>query len=400
MRTCLVNPPSPFLIDPMMMPPLGLWYLWPVLEEAGHEVTFVDLNEDDLPEDQDAYLVTCTTPHARFVKELIAAIPPDKRVVIGGPHATLLPREVSGWRKGVTAILGEGEGCIDRALTLGSDMVWAKRLTCKDFLSIPIPDRSQAHRYKWETDTPDGSVPTTTLVSSRGCPHRCAFCAHALWGGRVVYLPYIRVGEELEDIASLGFGAVAFYDSSLTLDPTRVMVLGDLCRVRGLWWRCFVRADAVSRLLIQGMAERGCVEVGIGIESGSQTVLDNIHKGTTVEQNTEAVRLFQEHGIRVKAYLVLGLPGETEETMEATRRWILEVRPDRMDLACAVPFPGTPMVEEGGYDLQFGLDGDWSDHFWKARRGETRAHTWTSALTPERILEKREEILDEAGIPY
>lgn len=398
MKVALVWPATPFLIDPFVHPPLGLWYLWSVLERAGHEVEYFDLNADPIPTGFDAYLVSGTTPQAGEIKKLAKLL--DGRKIVGGPHATLFPEQMLEWGYD-TVVVGEGEEWINAVLAdAHCRIIKTPRIGTRQSLmsidDIPFPNRSQAHRYHFNV----GGRDATTMFTSRGCPFHCAFCCHAIWGQQCVQRSAENVYEEVAQLYDMGYRAVMFFDDTFTLNKKRLYRICELLKPLDLYWRCFIRADTVDLPMLEAMKDAGCVEVGIGIESGSQKILDIINKGTTVEQNTQVVQWCKQVGIAAKCFLILGLPGEDKQTIEGTRRWILENRPDKMDLVFYVPYPKTPItLHPEKYDIHFQYN-DFTECIYKTHPDAFKPLTWTSGITRKELYEARQKILKEAGIGY
>jgi len=208
------------------------------------------------------------------------------------------------------------------------------------------------------------------------------------------------VYEEACQIRELGFCAIMYFDDTFIINKERLFEICDLLAPLSMHWRCFIRADLIGPAMLHAMRRAGCVEVGIGIESGSQKILDIIKKGTTVEQNRNVVRWCKEVGITVKAFIILGLPGEDHETVGETRHWILENRPDKLDLVFYTPYPRTPItLEPERYDIFF-ADTDFSQCFYKSRPDDFHAMTWTSGITQKELEDARRTILEEAGVGY
>ena len=388
MRLALVWPATPFLVDPFIHPPLGLWYLWSTLERYGHEVGFFDLNADSLPTGYDAYLVSGTTPQAAEIRKLPLLL--DGRAIVGGPHATLFPEQMIAWGYD-TVIVGEGEQLIHPIVTNRQNrgIIRAERITSLD--EIPFPNRSQAHRYHFDV----GGRDATTMFTSRGCPFKCAFCCHALWGHRCIQRSAENVYEEMAQLRDMGYGAVHFFDDTFTLNSRRLRRICDLTEPLGMLWRCFLRADTVDIAALEKMARAGCVEIGIGVESGSQIILDNVSKGTTVAQNTQVMHWAKQVGIAVKAFIILGLPGENKETLEETRRWLITNRPDKLDLVFYTPYPHTPITDNpSGYDIQWQYS-NFGQCFYKTHLDDFRPLVWTSGITRRGLEVARRTMLEE-----
>jgi len=400
MKLCLVYPKSTFLIDPLVMPPLGLFYLMSALPD--HNCAFVDANNETEFPDADAYLVSGTSSQASNMRELAAALRernPETWLLAGGPHATLCPDDVLGMGYDIV-VRGEGEralpaileklGATNRGAVVGP----APRIRNLD--EIKWPDRSHARQYEYRIF----GRKATTMITSRGCPFRCGFCSHAVWSNMVTYRSAEDVAAEAKHIKEMGWDAIMFYDDIFTLNVPRLKEICKLLKPLDVWWRCFIRADRCDKDLFVEMAIAGCVQVLCGVESGSQVILDNINKKTTVEQNTQALEWAREAGISFKALIILGLPGETEKTMEETKRWILENEPERLDLVPYLPFPQTPItLNPELYDISW-EDVPPKDWWYKGPLDSSKCLVGTKALTPERISEKRLEILEAAGMSY
>ena len=409
MKLCLVFPRTTVFDEPMGFPPLGLFWLKAVLKENGHEVHFIDMSEykigqdgkkvelypdvNSLPLGYDAYLVSGTSPQAGEIRKIGEYLKNKGCLAIaGGPHISNYagvetserehpnldlvsptdPKLVANFHilvkfEGEQAILGvlerleEGKRFMDafgRGIVISSPRI-------QDLGSIPIPNREDALKYHYYLNDEDGKARRgTSMFTSRGCPERCAFCdSPGLWGRKVRYTPIHRVIQELEQIKSLGFEAIQFYDDILPLNRPRMIEICRNLKKFGFVWRCFMRVDIMSHHLygegfIRMMKENGLAEVLVGVESGDQRILDGIHKGTTIEQNTQVLKWCKNIGVRFKASVILGLPGETKESMQATRDWVIKNRPDKCAVAVFIPYSGTPIAKstELGRKKGYGID--------------------------------------------
>jgi anaerobic magnesium-protoporphyrin IX monomethyl ester cyclase len=490
MNLCLIFPRSTFLEDPMVFPPLGLWWLWSVLEKAGHDVDFIDMSEYNLdargiPTGYDAYLVSGTSPQAREIRQL--GLEFRRRGVpsiLGGPHATNYPRNCRMYyplvvrREGEQAVLGALQRiesgaelrCISAAEMLRCTENDAGALQecangvieegfIKDLGTVPIPNRSYAGHYRYFlADERERKRPGTTMFTSRGCPKRCDFCdSPNLWSRVVRYTPLARIFEEFEQIKDLGFEAIQFYDDILPINPKRVRAMCQRLKELELIWRCFCRVDIITKHggkdYLKFMYDHGLREVLIGAESGSQRILDNIHKETTVEQNAQVLEWCDDIGIRCKLSFIVGLPGETRETVEETRGFLRKhlIHAQRkvhhkVDLCSYIPMAGTPIYKAvmrrdadgldagedfdtygyhpgesaGDFDLQWSVDAALMDDFfyepdtiregiqpdeifYKGRRGAVKQIVATSGLSQHDLQQARNELEAEvrsAGISY
>ena len=419
MNICLVFPRSTFLIDPMVYPPLGLWYIGAQLEAQGHTTDFRDLSVDDFPNDGDfdQVWISATSPQMHEARRL-AAVTRDwtrTKTVFGGaaPWTNLdecarlgFDLTVSGESDHPDTIhqILEGRGHLSTSLTPGP-LSW----------TLP-PIRRWDTKYHATLEDAGGTAHrTTTLFTSRGCPMACAFCESGrngvIWDRFVRYEPVELVARQLRESAERGHTGVMFYDDILPLNRPRTAAILALMKEYGFVWRCFLRTDVIIKQggfdYLREMAEAGLVEVLAGIESADNRIKANVHKGTTIEQDTLVRQWCKQLGIRFKASFILGLPGEDAESMQRTREWIFTHRPDRADVNALIPFPGTPIVRAADYmGLKFDLrwEEELPEEFWyKGPRDQSNVIVSTSHLSAAQIKSFRDSLVAEmqaAGIPY
>jgi len=216
----------------------------------------------------------------------------------------------------------------------------------ENYDSIPLPAfdllPSLAPYY---INTPHGR-PFTIMYASKGCPFGCNFCTvrrttfKKKSAGRILdELRYLR--------ARFGVRTVSFFDETFTLDKERVFELCEAMKREDLElrWYCNTRVELVSKDLLRRMRESGCRGIAFGVESGSQQILDNVEKGNTVQEAENAVKASKDVGIKTYCSFIVGLPGETWETIEETIAFVKRTRPTGAQFNIAVPYPGTPMYE-------------------------------------------------------
>ena len=243
----------------------------------------------------------------------------------------------------------------------------------------------------------------------------CAFCESGrngvIWDRFVRYENTGSVESQLREATERGHTGIMFYDDILPLNKPRTFVIMDLLRKYNLIWRCFLRTDVISKQggfdYLREMAEAGLVEVLAGVESADNRIKAAIHKGTTIEQDTQVLAWCKQLGIKFKASIILGLPGESMESMERTREWILRERPDRVDVGSLIPFPGTPITRShdfngNGYDVEW--TGEYNEErFYKGKGRSAEVVVRTSHLSSAEIAAFRDKLMAEieaAGIPY
>jgi len=386
-KVCLVRCPSPFLVDEYCLPPLGLMAVGTALKQAGHEVTIHDGPMDELPMDYMYYGFGPTIAEygsALEMKNRIWAENLYARIVIGGPHATVnLEACVN---DGFDCVVhGDGEFVAEKAFFGNGRVLYSEEHPLDDY---PIIDRSllDIHKYKFLVD---GRL-ATTMMTSQGCPYKCGFCSKNY--------PTVRFRSPesvLKEIRSIrddfGFDAIAFPEDLFILDKKRTETICGYLKDMGMYWRCLVRADTVVRhgeAFVRMMADSGCRAVGMGIESGSDKILSIVNKGEKADTMRTAIKMLKDNGMAVKGFFILGLPGESPETLEETRRFLSDVKLDDVDIKIYQPYPGTPIWRDRErYDIDWSASSAYADMFYKGRFGEYRGTVRTSALTTDQIYE-------------
>jgi anaerobic magnesium-protoporphyrin IX monomethyl ester cyclase len=382
LRILLVDPRISLPIDVRSSPSLGLAYLAAMSEQRGDEVRVLDMQMEDLPLEQvvadfspDVVGITATTVQiesawrvAREVKRLT-----DAQVVLGGPHPTVLSTESVEKPEVDVVVRGEGEltwkELCDR-LESGESLAGLAGITyqeqgevvhnpdrsvMEDVDSIPFP---AYHLFKMERysnlqptlDDVDG--PSYPILSSRGCPYRCNYCSQILPRGWRARSPESVVSEWRWLVEELGAAEIGVLDDSFNIDRQRALAICDLIIGQGLnhvpWIMINgIRANLADEELLGKMREAGCIRTAFGVESGNQQILDSvIHKQLTLDQVRAAFGAAKAVGMETIGFFIIGLPGETEETMEDTIRFACELDPVVANFSMATPFPGTRMYDQ------------------------------------------------------
>jgi radical SAM superfamily enzyme YgiQ (UPF0313 family) len=389
MRILLINPYYPISETPS--PPLGLAYIAAALESAGHEVKILDLVvfpyhqsfidrilQDFNPAMVGATAVTMTVDNAMQVIRDVKALAPKAVTVMGGPHVTFCAHQsLRDCPELDMVVLGEGDVTIvelAEAIAHAADLsqvrgiafrsdgavhVTASRDYLEDIDALPLPARHLLPLGRYRTL----GMPIS-MTTSRGCPFQCIFCVgRKMVGARVRYRDPRRVVDELANLAGLGFHQINVADDLFTASYRHCMaVCREIIRRRlNIRWTAFARVDTVSRDLLAQMRAAGCSALSFGIESGNRTMLKRIKKGITLDQVEQAVRMCVETGITPHASFILGLPGETPETMQDTVAFAdaLHRRGVQHGFHLLAPFPGTEVYDAiDQFDLKL-LSTDW-----------------------------------------
>lgn len=393
MRVLLINPSYPFEEFPRLL--VTLPYVAAALRSEGHEVEILDLLlARATPEKVERRMarfrpelvgITSVTLNHHLAESIATAVRRcDEQVpiVMGGPHVSF---ELEGSFRRLPAldyvVIGEGEHTmreLARAL--------AGRLDVRDVRGLAGIDRSAGQVWKnaprpLEDDLDGFPTPARELVplarylafdshasvvTSRGCPYECIFCSAPAWTGRRVrYRDPVRCVDEIEALAGLGFSEITIEDDLFTLYRKHFLaVCGELiARDTGIRWNAFSRVDTISPEIVATMARAGCQAICFGVESGSQEVLDLVKKHSSLAKVKDAMRMAQQAGICALASFIVGLPGETEETLRRTVEFADELKDEFGSLYgfhVLSPFPGTEVrAKAAEYGLEI-LHSDWT----------------------------------------
>ena len=201
------------------------------------------------------------------------------------------------------------------------------------------------------------------IMASRGCAGNCAYCVASEMSGRLVRKRSPKnIVDEIEWLQNeIGADAFSFYDPTFTFDKKWAWEICDemINRKITLPWDCSTRVDQVSKPILAKMKQANCQIVGLGVESNSQKILNAMRKGTTTQQNEQAVKMTKEVGLPFGLFFIIGYPGETNETLKETIDFIRRAEPDDVFISLASPYPQTGLyeiVKENGWKIST----DWS----------------------------------------
>lgn len=366
-------------------PPLGTAYLAAVLRREGAEVDIFDATWMRRPlaslervVSENSYdligisVLTSMLREASTVAEMAKQLSPHSFVVMGGPHATVEPASTL-QLPGVDAVtVGEAELTVLALAKAGLRPenvpgVWYRSddeiirgpdpelLADLDWLPFPAWDLLDMQRYVglwYQLDAVRYGLTGTSIMASRGCPHRCTYCQPTLqrvFGKRVRRRSAQHLIAEMIELRDrFRIDGLMWLDDTFLLGPDWMR---DFCRQVvdakvDLIWGCNVRADRVDEETLATMKEAGLRIVHLGIESASQRVLDEVYdKGITLEQVREAIATAKRLGLSVRGYFMLGAPTETLEEARATVRLAHELPLDDVTFSIATPLPHTHLYD-------------------------------------------------------
>lgn len=427
-------------MDDRVFTSLGILKVAAVLEQSGYEVDLLDLSgQPDYLDRVKQYMsirppmvygITATTPQlppAVKISEILRR--KGNKVILGGPHVSLVNaahKRIGGRATQALAelhesfevlVAGDGEEAIFLALKASGTLIDADIprdvlfLTNKRLTELPLPARHlvDLDSYHYEID----GVRATSLIAQLGCPFGCGFC-----GGRnSAFLRKIRtrstdkVIEELEHLHTrYGYRGFMFHDDELNVNKSVVELMRESRKLQDslktrFHCRGFLKAELLTEEQAEAMAEAGFKVVLIGFESGSPRILENIKKRATREENTRAVKIAQRYGLKVKALMSIGHPGESEDTINETRSWLREVQPDDFDVTIIACYSGTDYYDqavqtEEGWTYTINGDRLHSEeidcretaNYYKGAPNAYKAFVHTDYLTAEQLVQMRYSI--------
>lgn len=286
--------------------------------------------------------------------------------MIGGPHLTAVPKETMDiFPKFDIGIIGEGEETIIEllnALENNEDLekiqgtIWRKngqlhktslRPPIKNLDELPLPAwdllPSLTENYRLSVVGTKSKL-STSLITSRGCPGRCIFCDTAVFGRRIRGYSARYVIKMIKYLISkYGIRDFLIYDDNFVALRKRAIEICQMIKDENLEisWSCCARVNLVNAELLKMMKEAGCWQIEYGIESGSQRLLDFMKKGITLSQVKDALRLTKQAGISTRGNFIFGNILETEETLQETIDFILNLELDYFQQTFLTPYPGS-----------------------------------------------------------
>ena len=381
LRVCLVFPRFKYISGD---PPLGIAYIASYLKEKLPDVdmsiidttfersleivrkSLEDINPDIVGIYLDTIMYTDGIRIARMAREKGAF------VVAGGPHATMAYESVINYVDMV--ILGEGEKTFTHVVETFPDIEIKslKGVVCKrdgkrfenkdlnlteDIDTIPIPDRNLLDMDKyireWNyLDSVKMGTKGTTMITSRGCPYRCTFCQptlESIFGKKLRMRSPESVVEEMCYLKGrYSIGGIFFHDDTFTVNREWVLKFCDLVEDKGIrvLWGCNTRANTVDEKLLERMFEVGLRNIHLGIESGSQEILDKVYnKGIMLDDVRKVVDGANRLHINVLGFFMLGAPGESEEEINKTIRLANSLKLKEATFSITTPIPGTYLYD-------------------------------------------------------
>jgi radical SAM superfamily enzyme YgiQ (UPF0313 family) len=363
--------------DKFLQYPVFLAYSAAQIKEAGHHVTFIDsvIQDYDIEEtlkkvreaEPDLVFMETTTPsiEADYISLKALKDATGAMIAVGGPHATYFHREVLKDCEAVDIVIRhEFDTKISNVVSKLNNLSAVKGITYRDngrivdngdgevatdLDKVPFPDR-EVVPWQWYLEAWYSRQPYMLVMTSRGCPYHCAFCLwpQSMYGHSQRFRTLDNVFSELHMLVDrYGLREINVDDGNFTTRKNRVIEFCQRMRDEKLkiLWTCNARFDNVDDEMLTEMKASGCKMMRMGIESGSQEVLDRIKKGLKLDRVEEGVRQVKRHGIQVQCGFMFGFPYDSRESVEQTLQFAKKVSPDQVQFSIAMAYPGTQLYD-------------------------------------------------------
>ena len=409
--------------------PINLGYIAAVLQKQGHKVNMIDFNVMDRKKlgffiskfKPELIGLTALTSSIHHAKEIICEIKKiNKKIitVLGGIHASALPIKTMKEIKDLDyLVFGEGEKTIVELVEKRSNkksiesvrgVLFRKkrkiiknkpRELIKNLDSIPFPIRNLLPMKLYEKQHVSRGFSRKRkkimeIMTSRGCPNRCIFCAgHINYGFSVRFRNYKNIIEEInEAIKKFKITHISIEDDTFTLNKELVKRLCNFFKKKNLTWNCNARVNTVDYELLKKMAKSGCKKIVFGVESGNPEILQKIKKGITVQQVIKSVKEAKKAKIRyVECDFMIGAHiDETLETVNDTNKLIHTLMPDFLSVSIMCPFPGTEIYKLMVENNYLSKKPDWSQFSFF---GDLKRYERIKYLTSKQMVELQHKIL-------
>lgn len=377
--------------------PIGLVSIASYMEQFGFSVDILHGLYKDIPAGYKYYGVSTTTnqyPIAQQALRFIKQMEPKAKTMLGGAHlnAEQCQKEclLDDWD---FLVVGEGEQAVLDILSgqIKDRLIQGTLFT--DLNVLPLLNYSKLDIRKYNFPLQEG-LHCINVMTSRGCPYRCAFCSTA--GTKLRQFSAEKVCADLKHLNTIyGFDSFMFVDDTISVNRKRYREILAQLKSLNIKWRSYGRVNALNEEDLILMKESGCLEVALGIESGSQKLLDLIRKGTSAKRNLEFVKLCKKIGIKANCMIIIGLPNESRETIQETEQWIREAQPECFGYNILFPFPDSPLIKEYSFFKDFITiyPYDWQEAATKAKSID-RSFVSTPFLSREEILSEYKRNFD------
>ena len=428
MKILFINPPSKNEIiscNPEIIkkergydPPLGILYLAAYLEKnSDHQISIIDAQVEELTSNQLAKKIQAISPDIVGITamtftlidvikviEIVKKIDSKIKIILGGPHAHIYPKETLDLSGVDFVVLGEGEKPLFELIKNINNPKKLKEIKniafkdenkqivineCRDYNQdldeLPFPARHLIP-YKKYWSILSGNKIMTTMFTSRGCPYQCTFCDRPNMGKLFRSRSAKNVVDEMEECLKMGIKEIFIYDDTFTVNKQRVM---DICneiitRKLKFVWDIRSRIDTVDEEMLKKLKQAGCDRIHYGVESGTEKILKVLNKGIHLDQVVNIFNLTKKIGISTFAYFMIGCPTETKNDILQTIKFAKNLNTDYVQITIFTPFPATKIY----YDAlnQGVIKNDYWLKFAKKPNLTFKTKYWTKELSNETLF--------------
>lgn len=392
MQVLIINPPWPgkgfgtrsqnriikHRSDKFLQYPLFLAYSAAQLKAAGFNVVYIDSVIQDFNFERTIVEAKKVHPDVIFMETTTPSIEADyknltalkdataARIIVGGPHATYFHKQVLVECPAIDIVIRhEFDTKIAKVVSNLDDLAVVGGVTyrngdeiidngdgemAENLDAVPFPDRDIIP-WRWYLEAWYSRKPFMNMMTSRGCPYHCSFCLwpQSMYGHKQRFRSLDNVFSEIAMLVErYGVRELNIDDGTFTTRRERVL---EFCRrlrkeKYDLIWTCNGRVDNIDDEMLGEMRLAGCKLIRLGVESGSQEVLNQIQKGLTLKQIEKGVRLVKKHGIQALGGFMFGFPCDSRESVEQTIRFAKRLSPDQVQFSICMCYPGTSLYED------------------------------------------------------
>lgn len=391
MHVLIINPPWPgkgygtrsqnriikHRSDKFLQYPIFLAYSASQLKASGHHVSYMDSVIQDLDLPQTLGVAKRLKPEVIFMETTTPSIEADYQsltalrdatgatIIVGGPHATYFHTKILEECQAIDIVIRhEFDTKINAVVSNLDDLTSVYGIAFRDngkivdngdgkmledLDSVPFPDRDTIP-WQWYLEAWYSRQPFMNIMTSRGCPYHCSFCLwpESMYGHKQRFRSLDNVFSEIHYLIDrYGLREINIDDGTFTTNKSRVIEFCQRIQKEKLKiiWTCNGRVDNLDHEMLSEMKKAGCKMIRLGVESGSQRVLDEIRKGLTLKQIEDGVKMVRKHGIQALGGFMFGFPYDTKETVEQTIQFAKRLSPDQVQFSINMCYPGTSLYE-------------------------------------------------------
>ncbi len=389
MKICLIDPPlsrpeyaGKFKRIANVLPSLGLGYIAAVLEREGFDISIIDSRPLNTQEEELVGMlkeanpqiigITATTlsyPNACSVAKKIKDALSGVFLVLGGPHMTAIPEEAMQNSNFDIGIIGEGEyAFLELAKQIQENSLQLEKIEgvaykengrikitqragyIDNLDKLPPPARHLYPDLKYYKPVAASyrKLPFAHMMTSRGCPFGCTFCDRKVFGNKFRARSVQNVLEEIEELKfKYGVKEIKFFDDTFTVNKERAMAICQqiIKKKLDIIWSCLSHVRCVNEELLRLMKQAGCWQIGFGLESGDPAILASMKKGMTIEDSSRAVKQAKKAGLNVRAFFVIGMPGDTLDSINRSLEFAKSLPIDIANFYNVTLYPGNELFD-------------------------------------------------------